>query len=153
HLHPVQVGAEVELGRQEPVATPVPRQEDEPRATEPADHELVGRVAEGRLQPPALDTVEPGQLVEPTPSDDAESPFVHAPEAARGSGHTLGKTRPTERSGGQRTGFPPTRTVATGNRGTRHGGREPLPAMVDLGAYAGLAAPPSPAVVVGLTHC
>ena len=83
-LHAVHVGAEVELGRQEMVTTSVPRQEDEPRARETPDDEVVRRRPEGRLDRDALDRREAGKLVEPAAAEDAEGRFRHARRDRRG---------------------------------------------------------------------
>src|SRR5439155_15867640 len=77
-LHPVEVGAERKLRGEQSMPAPVARQEDEPRAAEAADHELVGGIAEGRLEPHPLDGREAGQLVEPAAADDTERGFCHA---------------------------------------------------------------------------
>ena len=55
-LHAVDVGAEVELAREQAVAAPVARQEgDAARRCSAPDHVLVGRLAERRLETDALD--------------------------------------------------------------------------------------------------
>src|SRR5205823_8721800 len=86
------VGAEVDLGGEQAVAAPVPRQEDEARAAQAADHQLVGRRAEGGVGAEALHALEPGQVVEPAAAEDAEGGFrqTNSANAARRSTHSLG---------------------------------------------------------------
>jgi hypothetical protein len=54
------VGAEVDLGGEQAMPAPVPRQEDETRAAEPADDHLVRGRTEGSVDGLALDRVQPG---------------------------------------------------------------------------------------------
>ena len=71
-LHRVDVGAEVQLARLDPVAAAVARQEGDAALAEAPDDDLVGRVSEGRRQPDPLDLAEFGELVEAAAADDAE---------------------------------------------------------------------------------
>jgi hypothetical protein len=83
-LERVDVGAEVEVAREHPVPAPVPRQEGEARPGEPAEHDLVGGVAEGRRDAPPLHDLEAGKLVEPAAADHAERAFRHVVPSCRG---------------------------------------------------------------------
>src|SRR5205814_775283 len=76
-LQPGGVGAEVQLGRHEPVAAAVARQEDDTAALELAGAELVGGIAERRAHPLPADVRQPFKLVEPAASDDADRGPVH----------------------------------------------------------------------------
>src|SRR2546430_16467909 len=76
-LQPPDVGAEVQLGRHEPVAAAVAWQEDDTAALELAGAELVGGIAERRAHPPPADRRPPPQLGEPTASHDAQPRAAH----------------------------------------------------------------------------
>src|SRR5206468_12725980 len=75
------IGAEVDLGGEQAVAAPVPRQEDEPCAAQAADHQLVRRLAEGGVDADALLALEPVQVVEPAATEDAEGCGARQPGA------------------------------------------------------------------------
>ena len=101
-LHAEDVGAEVHLGRQQPMAAAVTRQKDQPRAGQRAAHVLVRRRAERRRQPHALEVLEPRHVVQPAATDDADrvhrSPLLLDDRQSRPAGDLqLARPQPARR--------------------------------------------------------
>ena len=69
-LQRVDIGAKVDRRRGDAVPAPVTRQKDHRRRPETAAHQLVRRLAEGRLHPYPLDVGDPRQLVQSAAADD-----------------------------------------------------------------------------------
>src|SRR5262249_43707298 len=84
-LHAPDVGAEVDLVRQDAMAAPMPRQEDQLGIPQPPDHELVGGITEWRGERDLLDRGEPFDLVQAGAADDADGACLHRARAY----HTL----------------------------------------------------------------
>jgi hypothetical protein len=60
------------------MAASMSREEGQPRAAEPAHDDLVGRVAERRMDANTIDVGQAGQLVQATATDHTEEGFAHA---------------------------------------------------------------------------
>ena len=76
HLHAVDVGAEVQLGRQDAMADAVPRQERDPLAAQRADDVRAGRIAERRGDGPLFAVGQLRHVVEAAAADDADLVMV-----------------------------------------------------------------------------
>src|SRR4029079_9359240 len=72
-LERVDVGAEVHLGGRDPVAAAVTRQKDQPHAVELTGQQVVRRLAERTDHGLPTGALEPLDIVDPAPTDDAET--------------------------------------------------------------------------------
>ena len=71
HLEPEDVRAEIQLGRQQPVARAVPREKRDALAAQRAQQVRARRIAERRLQRPLLAVGQLGHVVQAAAADDA----------------------------------------------------------------------------------
>src|SRR5882724_1340797 len=117
-LQSPDVGAEVQLGRREPVAAAVAWEEDDTAVLELAGAELVGGIAEGRAHPAPADVRQSFQLVEPAAADDADGGAVHSRgppwEYATSSPRTSASTAATRTRATRRiSASGPSKTIST----------------------------------------
>src|SRR5207245_8097665 len=75
----VDVRAEIDLGREQPVTAAMTRQEGDVAPAYRPEEEGVGRVAEGCLDPLLPHVLEAGELVETAAADDAEGNHACSP--------------------------------------------------------------------------
>ena len=71
-LHREQVGAKVDLARQQPMAAPMPRQKRDPAPFQLAQHQLVRRLAKRRLHGDFLCVRKARHGIEPTAADNPD---------------------------------------------------------------------------------
>ncbi len=77
HLHPVNVRAKVQLARQNPVPTPMPRQKRHPPPIELTHHVRVRRRPKRRLDHLLLQPRQPGHRVQPAAANNPNLNLLH----------------------------------------------------------------------------
>src|SRR5262249_42176949 len=76
-FHRPQIGAMVQLAGQEPMAPPVPREEDHVAPCQPAREELIAWLAKRRFNREPFLVRESFDVIKPTPANDADAMRCH----------------------------------------------------------------------------